>query len=324
MSLRVRNDFVVYGYAREGADRFGNVGTYYYIGKGTPKRPHHCSNRTIKCPKNKEDIHVLHENLDEENAFRIEKELIAKYGRRDLHPDWGILYNRTDGGEGTAGSIRSEESKKRYSASKLGDNNPSSKKRNWCHSEIGLVLNKTASEVVKEYPEHKSSQSGLCKLALGKTKYHFGWIAINEELDVKLGTEQLSIIFSPEYCKKFIENCKKEHKKKAASRAVSGPLNPMYGKTGKDHPSFGLKRSEETCYKISEKARKRFVRRDWYHPDHGRIENVLCCELIEMFPEHKLSQGTLSSVASGDRRNHKGWTCLGVSGNPYPGYGGKP
>lgn len=318
MSSKARSDFVVYAYAREGADRFGNVGTYYYIGKGTPKRPYHCSNRVIKCPKNKKNIHILHENLDENAAFELEVEMISRYGRRDLYPEWGILYNKTDGGEGATGSIRSEDSKKKYSISKLGDNNPASKKRNWCHSEIGLVLNKTASEIVREYPECKSSQTGLCRLAIGKTKYHYGWVAINEEIDIKLGEDCLSKIFSPEYCKNFIENCKKETKEKAASKALAGPLNPMYGKTGKDHPSFGLKRSQKTCSKISEKARRRFVRRNWYHPEHGKIEDVLYCELIEMFPEQKLSQGTLSSVASGNRRHHKGWIYLGMSSNPNP------
>ena len=43
-------------------------------------------------------------------------------------------------------------------------------------------------------------------------------------------------------------------KKMSASRKgkLMGESNPMFGKKGKDHPLFGVKRSEENCKKISE------------------------------------------------------------------------
>jgi hypothetical protein len=42
----------------------------------------------------------LHENIDEQTAFRIEKELIAKYKRKDLYLEEGLLYNKSNGGGG--------------------------------------------------------------------------------------------------------------------------------------------------------------------------------------------------------------------------------
>lgn len=49
------------------------------------------------------------ETEDEQAAFTKERELVALYGRRDLGT--GTLFNRTDGGEGAAGAIRTEEEK---------------------------------------------------------------------------------------------------------------------------------------------------------------------------------------------------------------------
>jgi len=70
-------------------------GTPYYIGKGEGfraycKRPYR--------PKDKNRINIIKENLTEQEAWDLETELIAIYGRKDLGT--GILKNKTDGGEG--------------------------------------------------------------------------------------------------------------------------------------------------------------------------------------------------------------------------------
>jgi hypothetical protein len=96
------NRFYTYAYLRE--DR-----TPYYIGKGTRDRITD-KRKTIKPPKDKSRIIFLKQNLTEEEAFKHEIYMISVFGRIDLRT--GILYNRTDGGEGTSNIIRDENWKK--------------------------------------------------------------------------------------------------------------------------------------------------------------------------------------------------------------------
>lgn len=95
--------FYTYAYLRE--DK-----TPYYIGKGEGHRAYYKYKNEVKPPKDTTKIILLKQNLTEEEAFKHEKYLIAVFGRKDLGT--GILRNRTDGGEGMSGNIRSEETKK--------------------------------------------------------------------------------------------------------------------------------------------------------------------------------------------------------------------
>ena len=97
--------YYTYAYLRE--DR-----TPYYIGKGIDKRIY-SKWRNVKPPKDKSKIIYLKQNITEEEAFRHEIYMIALYGRKDL--ETGILHNRTNGGEGCSGVIRSEEWKNNQS-----------------------------------------------------------------------------------------------------------------------------------------------------------------------------------------------------------------
>jgi hypothetical protein len=101
----MENNFYVYMYLRED-------GTPYYVGKGKGNRVY-SKNRRIPRPKDKSRVVFYKQNLTEEEAFKYEVDLIAFYGRKDLST--GILYNLTDGGEGSSGAIRSEEFKKKTS-----------------------------------------------------------------------------------------------------------------------------------------------------------------------------------------------------------------
>lgn len=87
--------FYVYTYLRED-------GTPYYVGKGSGDRAYKKWNKKdTKPPKDQTRIVIVEDNLDEQSAFDLEIKLIAQYGRKDLGT--GILYNKTDGGEGSSG-----------------------------------------------------------------------------------------------------------------------------------------------------------------------------------------------------------------------------
>ena len=85
----------------------------FYIGIGNNKRPYVKSNRSKfwKNEVNKHDynVEILSNNLTWENAQEAEIYLINLYGRRDNNT--GCLVNLTDGGEGSPGTIISNETK---------------------------------------------------------------------------------------------------------------------------------------------------------------------------------------------------------------------
>lgn len=92
-----------------------------YVGKGTGDRDlSHWSRGSHNKPFQDFLSHIkrkglvalcerVFESALEQEAFDKEIELIAIYGRRDIGT--GTLFNRTDGGEGASGAVRTEEQK---------------------------------------------------------------------------------------------------------------------------------------------------------------------------------------------------------------------
>jgi hypothetical protein len=92
--------FYTYAYLRK--DK-----TPYYVGKGQGDRAYRSNGKPCAVPKDKKYIIFLKTLLFEEDAYKHEKYMIAIFGRKDLGT--GILYNKSDGGEGCKGVIWTPE-----------------------------------------------------------------------------------------------------------------------------------------------------------------------------------------------------------------------
>jgi hypothetical protein len=92
-------------------------GTPYYVGKGHGYRAYERTSHRVRRPIGNDRIIVQYYNSEQE-AFEAERFFISYFGRKDLGK--GCLGNLTDGGEGLAGAVRTEEWKRRIATANTG------------------------------------------------------------------------------------------------------------------------------------------------------------------------------------------------------------
>ena len=242
-SIRIEMHYYTYAYLRE--DK-----TPYYIGKGSGKRIY-SKDRTIKPPKDKSRIIYLKQNLTEEEAFRHEIYMIDVFGRKDLGT--GILYNMTNGGEGSSGWVPSEESRRKMSQSSKGKT----------HSK----------ETRRKMGEAKKGNTYM----LGKT--------LSEETRRKIGEASKGRDPSEETRRKISESKKNisEENRRKMSEASKGRTPSEESRRKMSQSSKDKTHSEETKRKIGDAGKGR----KWWNDGCGNSKLVIECPGNEWKPGRK-------------------------------------
>jgi hypothetical protein len=243
--LQTMNNFYVYLYLRED-------GTPYYVGKGKNNRAFQIAKRRMKPPSDKSRIIFHTENLTEDQAFELEKELIAKYGRKDNGT--GILRNLTDGGEGTSGIIHNDEYRARVSA---GVREAMSK------PEVRARVSAAVREAMSK-PEVRARMSAATKEAMSKPEVRARLkeamskpevrarmsAAIREamskpEVRARVSAATKEAMSKPEVKSKMCASRKKTHKNPQFKAKMSATMKAYYEKNPK--PKKKLEQSTSTA-----------------------------------------------------------------------------
>jgi hypothetical protein len=154
----------------------------FYIGIGSDERYNRSRERynrnglwKIIAKKSEIEVEILLDGLTYKEAQTKEKEFIALYGRKNNNT--GILTNLTDGGEGTIGTVITEETRKKLSIAHKGN---------------------------KSRTGHKLSEETRLKMSIARTGKKIG--AISEEHRKKLSMAKIGKKQSIETIQKRIES----------------------------------------------------------------------------------------------------------------------
>lgn len=172
-SVKATNKFYVYGLFVNSA--------LIYVGKGCGARfrahlqpsylkrqqPLYCKLRSLLAQGVHPDVRLLLNNVDESDAFAWERILIAFHGRR-IHGT-GCLFNCTAGGEGTAGHIPSQATRKRLSDSHLGLVVTHATRQKLSKALIGRTIT-WGGKISATRKQSRVVQAALRKLAMGRRK----------------------------------------------------------------------------------------------------------------------------------------------------------
>lgn len=155
--------FYVYGHFSK------DNNSLFYIGKGKEHRKGEKYNRSIVWKRyvakhGFAGAQILYDNLTEDEAFKIEKELISLYGRIGLG---GFLVNLTDGGEGSVGWHPSKETREKMSSVRKGKPLSEKHKLNLTNANKARIGVKYSAEICKASSENRLGKQNVKKNSLG-------------------------------------------------------------------------------------------------------------------------------------------------------------
>jgi len=213
-------------------------GLPFYIGKGKNKRDLSTyRNRFWKNIANKHGYIVkrVKDNLTEEQAWKLEKELIKSYGK--LIDGTGCLCNISDGGEGAAGTIHTQETKDKWSKIKKGKS-------------LSIEHKLAISNGLKGRKHSAETKKKLSAAKQGENNPMFGKPFTQEHKD-KLSKNMIGKSGRTKG-KKLSEKARQNMSKAAIIRAKDTSISQKISIKLK-----GIKRSEETRKKMAEAAKLR-------------------------------------------------------------------
>lgn len=163
--MNIRNNFCLYFHINPLKNQI------FYVGIGSINRAQDFSRRNIFWKRTVKKyggviVNIVENNLTWDEACKLEKFYINKIGRYNLK--LGTLVNLTDGGDGSFGTIISEETRNRMSKSHKGF-------RNYKHSEktkIKMRKPRVNKENFKKEPMSQESKDKISKANTGKTAWN--------------------------------------------------------------------------------------------------------------------------------------------------------
>ena len=167
------NDYYVYEHIRL------DNNTCFYVGKGHGNRCNYYSRNEHHdriADKVGMKVNIVRDNLSEDDAYRLERELIHHYvfdlgygidiiGYNNNPNENGHLTNHTFGGDGSYGMVHSEEWRRQHSIDMMGESNPmygvnlwdtySNDKKNEIRSRLSRLNSKENNKMYGISPEER-------------------------------------------------------------------------------------------------------------------------------------------------------------------------
>ena len=136
-------------------------------------------------------VEILHNNIEWDEACKIEIELIKKYGR--INNKTGILSNMTDGGEGTLNKVINEDTRYLLGNGNRGKKRTEESKLKQSEVTKGVKKSKSHSEKIREYRIGKKMSEETKRKISENSKGRSSWnkgIKFSEESKLKMSNSK--------------------------------------------------------------------------------------------------------------------------------------